>query len=317
MHGIQPPCKAAGGRQCDSASLAAPPGAGGGRRDTPRQWTSPDVRAYLAGLPATQDDPVNTMSTVEGYYKAKYPFAPDQEGDLGLSAGDVVAATDISGTWWHGYRLTQPDVHGQFPSNYVEATETPREPEPHAELPPVLARAIALHTFSAQTADDLEFREGDEINVTAHEGNWWQGFLRGTTKLGLFPRNYVLEYLPQPERMVAVHDFQSNTTFDLDGDGEPDISFSRGELVQVEAKGDGGGGDWWFGQVLNKPTQRGLFPSNYVGPAEAGTSGAAPSAGAAPSSSSSSATPDRVTVCDPMSTLDPGPLISLERQSIF
>jgi hypothetical protein len=289
MHGIQPPCKAAGGRQCDSASLAAPPGAGGGRRDTPRQWTSPDVRAYLAGLPATQDDPVNTMSTVEGYYKAKYPFAPDQEGDLGLSAGDVVAATDISGTWWHGYRLTQPDVHGQFPSNYVEATETPREPEPHAELPPVLARAIALHTFSAQTADDLEFREGDEINVTAHEGNWWQGFLRGTTKLGLFPRNYVLEYLPQPERMVAVHDFQSNTTFDLDGDGEPDISFSRGELVQVEAKGDGGGGDWWFGQVLNKPTQRGLFPSNYVGPAEAGTSGAAPSAGAAPSSSSSSA----------------------------
>ena len=52
------------------------------------------------------------------------------------------------------------------------------------------------------------------------------------------PRNYVLQFLAQTERLVAVNDFQSNTTYDLDHDGRPDISFNAGNVLIVEAKGD-------------------------------------------------------------------------------
>ena len=45
----------------------------------------------------------------------------------------------------------------------------------------------------------------------------------------------MLEFLPQPERLQASHDFQSNTTYDLDNDGEPDISFRTGDILLVEA----------------------------------------------------------------------------------
>ena len=48
---------------------------------------------------------------------------------------------------------------------------------------------------------------------------------------GLFPRNYILEYLPATERLMVVNDFQSNTTSDLDHDGKPDISFSKGDIL--------------------------------------------------------------------------------------
>ena len=87
-----------------------------------------------------------------------------------------------------------------------------------------MARAIALHAFAAQTPGDLSFSEGDIIAVTGQDGNWWQGRLESDAgagaKLGYFPKNYVLEFLPQPERLQASHDFQSNTTYDLDNDGD-------------------------------------------------------------------------------------------------
>jgi hypothetical protein len=134
-----------------------------------------------------------------------------------------------------------------------------------AAKPRQLARAIALHAFAAQTADDLSFVEGNNIVVTSKDGNWWAGYLEtdASAAVGHFPKNYVLEYLKEPERVQASHDFQSDLQFDLDNDGEADISFRTGDVLLVEAKAEG---DWWYGRVEDQDSQVGLFPSKYAAP---------------------------------------------------
>jgi len=210
---------------------------------------------------------------------ALYDYAAGAEGDLSMSEGDVVVVTDASGAWWHGYLQRDASATpGVFPSNYVKEMSAPpaeaatAAPPPSAEAAPAappatVARAIALHAFAAQTPGDLSFSEGDIIAVTGQDGNWWQGRLESDAgagaKLGYFPKNYVLEFLPQPERLQASHDFQSNTTYDLDNDGEPDISFRTGDILLVEAKGEG---DWWYGGVEGKEQEVGLFPAKYASP---------------------------------------------------
>ena len=137
-------------------------------------------------------------------------------------------------------------------------------PDPAAKPTPV-SRAIALHAFNAQTGDDLSFTEGNNIVVTSKDGNWWAGYVEtdASAAVGNFPKNYVLEYLLEPERMQACHDFISDLQFDLDHDGEADISFRTGDSLLVEAKAEGG---WWYGRVEAEPSQVGLFPAEYAAP---------------------------------------------------
>ena len=54
-----------------------------------------------------------------------------------------------------------------------------------------------------------------------------------------------------PEKWQAIYDFI--------GEEEGDLTFSRGEIIEVLDKA----GDWWVGRVGDK---QGIFPGNYVRP---------------------------------------------------
>ena len=47
----------------------------------------------------------------------------------------------------------------------------------------------AIYDYEGEAEGDLSFKEGDLIQVTAQEGEWWTGVLRGVS--GIFPSNYV------------------------------------------------------------------------------------------------------------------------------
>src|SRR5690606_6754787 len=66
-----------------------------------------------------------------------------------------------------------------------------RAAPPPARLPPPRAEpqvtAIALYSYAAAQAGDLDFAQGDVIVVTKQSGNWWEGTVAGRT--GVFPSN--------------------------------------------------------------------------------------------------------------------------------
>jgi len=52
-------------------------------------------------------------------------------------------------------------------------------------------RATAQYDYEARDSNEISFRAGDKIEVTAFTGSWWCGNLQGRSKEGYFPGNYV------------------------------------------------------------------------------------------------------------------------------
>ena len=135
--------------------------------------------------------------------------------------------------------------------------------------PQPISRAVAIHAFAAQEKGDLSFREGAKIAVTSYGGDpgkdWWTGYVESdaAATVGSFPKKWVLEYLQEPERVQATHDFLNDIRHDLDGDNNPDISFRTGDVLLVEAKAEG---EWWYGRVEGQDSEVGFFPAKYVAP---------------------------------------------------
>ncbi|KAK2918607.1 hypothetical protein Q8A73_002978 [Channa argus] len=62
-------------------------------------------------------------------------------------------------------------------------------PAPRQHKSPSTLQVLALYSFHAEEADELDFDAGDIINVLeCSDQSWWKGQLRGKT--GLFPTNY-------------------------------------------------------------------------------------------------------------------------------
>ncbi|XP_012277258.1 unconventional myosin-Ie [Orussus abietinus] len=83
--------------------------------------------------------------------------------------------------------------NGSSNKNSIESNRPlPMARKPQGQKPPKpsLPKVKALYDYSPQDLDELEFKEGDLIEVLKeHEGGWWHGRLKG--KAGLFPSNYV------------------------------------------------------------------------------------------------------------------------------
>lgn len=55
----------------------------------------------------------------------------------------------------------------------------------------VATLATAQYDFAGGKRNEISFREGDKIEVTAFTGDWWSGNVKGQKKEGFFPGNYV------------------------------------------------------------------------------------------------------------------------------
>ena len=135
--------------------------------------------------------------------------------------------------------------------------------------------AVALYDCDGEGDEDLIFREGDTIEVLetnlpdVGEG-WWNGRIYGHKHAGNFPSTYVEK---QGSSSSSSSSSSRNSTatvlvaralYDCDGEGDGELSFSAGDMIDVTATevpdlGEG----WWCGRIRGTATM-GNFPSNYV-----------------------------------------------------
>lgn len=70
------------------------------------------------------------------------------------------------------------------------AAPVPQQQQQRPQPAPARPTVTALYDYDAGTADELSFKEGDQIVVIQKDnGGWWEGELRG--KRGWIPANYV------------------------------------------------------------------------------------------------------------------------------
>lgn len=124
-----------------------------------------------------------------------------------------------------------------------------------------IVKAKATFDYTAEEDNELEFNEGDIINVlNRDDSGWWEGECNG--RVGMFPGNYVELISREIKQRCKVTSLCSQThvkvVFDFTADTDDELTIKEGDIIVVETKAEG----WILG--INDKGQQGLFPANYV-----------------------------------------------------
>nr|XP_020726106.1 intersectin-2 isoform X2 [Odocoileus virginianus texanus] len=206
--------------------------------------------------------PTSAACTV-GEYIALYSYSSVEPGDLTFTEGEEILVTQKDGEWWTG---SIGDRTGIFPSNYVK----PKDQEGFGSASksgtsnkkPEIAQVTSA--YAASGSEQLSLAPGQLILILKkNTSGWWQGELQARGKKrqkGWFPASHVKLLGPSSERTTpAFHPVcQVIAMYDYTANNEDELSFSKGQLINVLNKDDP---DWWQGEISGVT---GLFPSNYV-----------------------------------------------------
>merc|ERR1712131_104757 len=135
--------------------------------------------------------------------EALYNYDKTRDDELQLYKGQKILILEESeDDWWRGRNL-ENGQDGWFPSNYVELCKMDNQKQPeeqfsedvlaaYSDHSPVIENVRCLYDFSAKTAEELSFRENDELQILGKVDNdpeWWVGRDR-EGRIGLIPRIY-------------------------------------------------------------------------------------------------------------------------------
>ncbi|XP_043773217.1 intersectin-2 isoform X1 [Cervus elaphus] len=207
--------------------------------------------------------PTSAACTVGEEYIALYAYSSVEPGDLTFTEGEEILVTQKDGEWWTG---SIGDRTGIFPSNYVK----PKDQEGFGSASksgtsnkkPEIAQVTSA--YAASGSEQLSLAPGQLILILKkNTSGWWQGELQARGKKrqkGWFPASHVKLLGPSSERTTpAFHPVcQVIAMYDYTANNEDELSFSKGQLINVLNKDDP---DWWQGEISGVT---GLFPSNYV-----------------------------------------------------
>ncbi|GMS96358.1 hypothetical protein PENTCL1PPCAC_18533 [Pristionchus entomophagus] len=136
-------------------------------------------------------------------------FQAAGENQMSLAMDDVVFVRSKSDAgWWEGeLRDAAGGIKiGWFPGDYVQLETSSSS----TVTSPIGQTYVAMFDYVASQADELTFKTGDSIVVTAQtDAEWWTGHVAGTVHSGLFPANYV-----QPSRAAANYDEPTVSLYD-------------------------------------------------------------------------------------------------------
>lgn len=191
-------------------------------------------------------------------YVALYTYESPEPADLTFSEGDIILVSKREGEWWNG---SIGDRTGVFPSNYVKPKETDAS-STSGKKKPEIAKVIRAH--SSTGPEQLSLENGQLILILGKNvSGWWLGELQARGKKrqkGWFPASHVKilgsnsgKSTPAPQpvcQVIAIYDYTAAN--------EDEMSFSKGQLINVLDKNDP---DWWKGELSGTT---GLFPTNYV-----------------------------------------------------
>ncbi|KYO23559.1 vinexin [Alligator mississippiensis] len=162
-----------------------------------------------------------TIQVLEyGEALALYGFKGDLPVELSFRKGErICLVRRVDENWYEG-RISGTNRQGIFPATYVQETQQPVVPSLPVGAPvspqssalqtsgpasscPVASpssngsniqwtRYRALYQYKPQNEDELELREGDQVDVMQQcDDGWFVGVSRRTQKFGTFPGNYV------------------------------------------------------------------------------------------------------------------------------
>lgn len=118
-------------------------------------------------------------------------MAAEEDEDLDLKLGDIVAVTNAPDDgWWSGELVNE----AKGSSDSARSTPVAQVKKAVTATEPAVGRVRALYTFEATDPEDLGFNKGEVIKVhDKRYKDWWRGELKGRT--GIFPVNYVVCFI--------------------------------------------------------------------------------------------------------------------------
>ncbi|XP_039090294.1 SH3 domain-containing protein 19 isoform X1 [Hyaena hyaena] len=207
---------------------------------------------------------------------ARFEYIGDQKDELSFSEGEIIILKEYVNEEWARGELQ--DRTGIFPLNFVELVEdhptsganilsTKKPPKTKKEDSGANSQdnslsgewCEALHSFTAETSEDLAFKRGDRILILEHvDSDWYKGRLRD--KEGIFPAVFVRPCPAEAKSMsaLALKGKKAKALYDFQGENEDELSFKAGDIItELESVDD----DWMSGELMGKS---GIFPKNYV-----------------------------------------------------
>ncbi|XP_009069780.1 PREDICTED: dynamin-binding protein-like, partial [Acanthisitta chloris] len=251
-------------------------------------WLLGKKEGVTGQFPSSFVEPVDIPPLKQGekLFVCTSDFTSQEPGSLSLQRGDlVILGGCLASSWLQG--RSSWGSKGFFPSSCVRElclSVQRRQLSQSAllEMPAYsLGQARALMDLFAQLEEELDFREGDVINIVGvPEPGWFEGELRGCR--GIFPEGFVelltplqapgtsvdpertgtcdangtVEMPPKEDRRpgstygVALYQFQALESTELD--------FDVGDRIRIVGILEDG---WLEGELRGK---RGIFPHRFV-----------------------------------------------------
>ena len=243
-------------------------------------WDEPAPAPVIVGAPAPASVPAaadkSTVSTNSNQEKIEYnvlfDFDATNDDELTLRTGDVVWVLPDSNAdegWLRGEFKGQV---GWFPANYAEPASATTKPTsgsissstfdtPAATQPPEQPvtsgeTVVATYDWDAKEENQLSIKKGDALKVLEKTDEWWL-CEKSDGQVNWVP----MSHLQGPPAAGQAEDYYV-TLYAFESQESGDLGFDVNEVVKVTKKD----GEWWTGEISE--SRVGVFPSNYVRPAE-------------------------------------------------
>ncbi|XP_069623068.1 vinexin isoform X4 [Ranitomeya imitator] len=264
------------------------------RRYSHRAGGSPEPKANKSSRRTTEEP--QDLSPISKAV-VKFDFVAESEKEISLQRGTTVnILKKIDEHWLLG---EQDGRRGIFPQSYVRVL-TPGEPEP---LDTPQLSGIALYDFKADSERELPLRKGQRVLINRRVGgNWFEGRVEGSRRLGLFPASYVqvkdaqarkADTLPKRaadtnsvekvssvltlkerpctvkapafSRLQELRGTLYRVLFNYSPKNSDELQLNAGDMVTVTQHCE----DGWYVGVCWRTEKFGTFPGNFVTPYEA------------------------------------------------
>ena len=120
---------------------------------------------------------------------------------------------------------------------------------------------IAIHDYSSEKDEDLNFKKGDLLYIVSKdEGDWWRAKTKQSDQEGYIPKSYVKRRrASKPDLNISKYPLFV-AIYDYSVEEDKYLGFKKGDLLYIMNTDEG---DWWFAKSKHTG-QEGYIPNNFV-----------------------------------------------------